>query len=369
MLSVLSPLTHQAHRTRKALAHSVSPRTWLHAVRAVDRGNTAYAAAVRVGTAVGLVLVVGGLIGHRDVAGFAALGALTSAFCRADPYRVRLPRLIATGAIVTGYVAFGATLGATEASMTVEVIAIALAAGLAALVLGALRVIGPGPVVMIFAAAGALDFATSAGDVGRATVAAAIGAVVGVAASLAPWLVSWVRGDDRGKHSVARASLWSELTRMGDTDLLTQAARMVVACAVAASIVVAAGLQHPLWAAMGAVATLQGVTYHLTVRRGVQRLLGNLGGAVIAAVLLALPMNYWGAVLLIAVLQGLAEVLVTMNYALCSLVVTPMALLLTALGAGLAPHVAIDRVLDTVVGVVIAIVVAALTIAHHEVDA
>jgi uncharacterized membrane protein YccC len=154
---------------------------------------------------------------------------------------------------------------------------------------------------------------------------------------------------------------------MGQSELLIQSARIVVACAVAAGIVVAAGLQHPMWAAMGAVATLQGVTYHLTVRRGVQRLLGNLGGAVIAAALLAVPINYWGVVLLIAALQGLAEVLVTMNYALCSLVVTPMALLLTALGAGLTPHVAIDRVLDTAAGVVVAVVVAALTIARHEV--
>jgi hypothetical protein len=247
------------------------------------------------------------------------------------------------------------------------VVAIALAAGLAALVLAALRVVGPGPVVMIFAAAGAADFAGAGYDIGRASAATALGAVVGLAASLAPWVTVLIHREPSGHRPTARASLLTELRRMGEPELLTRSVRIVVASGVAAGVVAAVGLQHPMWAAMGAIATLQGVTYHLTVSRGVQRLLGNVGGAGIAAALLALPINYWGAVALIAVLQALAEILVTVNYALCSLMVTPMALMLTALGAGLTPDVAIDRVLDTAVGVVVAIVLAALTIARHEV--
>lgn len=361
------PVIDRVHRSRSALLHSLDPQTWRSAVVTVETGNTAIASAVRVGLAVALVLVVGGLTGHRDVAGFAALGALTSAFCRPDPFRVRLPRLVVTGVMVTGYVAVGAVLGAAGVSLAGEVVTIALAAGFAALVLGALRVVGPGPVVMVFAAAGAADFADSADDVWKASTAAVIGAVVGVVASLAPWLVMWVRRERPRPHpSPARASLVQEVKRIGDTELLSRSVRIVVAGGVAAGIVAAVGLQHPMWAAMGAVATLQGVNYHLTVTRGVQRLLGNVGGAAIAAGLLALPIGYWGAVVLIAVLQVLAETLVTVNYALCSLLVTPMALMLTALGAGLAPEVAVDRVLDTAVGVVIAVVLAAFTIAHHD---
>ncbi|MFJ6096706.1 FUSC family protein [Williamsia muralis] len=359
------PVIDRVHRSRSALLHSLDPHTWRSAVVTVETGNTAIVSAVRVGLAVALVLVVGGLTGHRDVAGFAALGALTSAFCRPDPFRVRLPRLVVTGVMVTGYVALGAVLGAAGVSLAGEVVAIALAAGFAALVLGALRVVGPGPVVMVFAAAGAADFADSADDVWKASTAAVIGAVVGVVASLAPWFVMWVRRE-RPHPSPARATLVEELKRIGDAELLSRSIRIVVAGGVAAGIVAAVGLQHPMWAAMGAVATLQGVNYHLTVTRGVQRLLGNVGGAAIAAGLLALPIGYWGAVVLIAVLQVLAEMLVTVNYALCSLLVTPMALMLTALGAGLAPEVAVDRVLDTAVGVVIAVVLAAFTIAHHD---
>lgn len=119
---------------------------------------------------------------------------------------------------------------------------------------------------------------------------------------------------------------------------------------------------------MGAVAAMQGVGYHVTVHRGVQRLLGNVGGGVLAAGLLALPLGYWGAVVAIIVFQVAAEVASTVNYALTSLAVTPMALLLTGLGSGLAPGAAVDRVFDTAVGIVVGIGVAAITISGAEVE-
>lgn len=55
-----------------------------------------------------------------------------------------------------------------------------------------------------------------------------------------------------------------------------------------------------------------------------------------------------------------------MNYALCSVAVTPMVLLLTGLTAGLSPITAIDRVLDTLIGIVVGIVVAAITISGTD---
>jgi uncharacterized membrane protein YccC len=92
-----------------------------------------------------------------------------------------------------------------------------------------------------------------------------------------------------------------------------------------------------------------------------------VAGAVIAAALLALPLGYWGAVAAIIVFQTLAEIFSTVNYALCSTAVTPMALLLTGLGAALSPQMALDRVGDTVIGIVLGIVVAAVTIRPADV--
>ncbi|MGK2886840.1 MAG: FUSC family protein [Rhodococcus sp. (in: high G+C Gram-positive bacteria)] len=107
---------------------------------------------------------------------------------------------------------------------------------------------------------------------------------------------------------------------------------------------------------------MQGVTFQSTVQRGIQRLLGNMAGAAIAAGLLALSPGYWQAVLAVVAFQVTAELLVVKNYALLSIAVTPMALILTGLAGHLSPAVAIDRVGDTLVGVLIVITVAAVTI-------
>jgi uncharacterized membrane protein YccC len=113
---------------------------------------------------------------------------------------------------------------------------------------------------------------------------------------------------------------------------------------------------------MGAMAAMQGVTFHTTVQRGIQRLLGNVGGAVLGAGLIMLSLGYWQTAVVIVVMQVAAELLVMKNYALTSLAITPMALLLTGLANPLSPAVAVDRIADTLIGVLLGIVIAAVTI-------
>jgi len=354
-----------------ALAHPLRPSTWRSAV-SVDTSRTSFAAPVRVGLAVGLVLLAGGLAGQRDIVGFAALGALISAFGRPDPYPVRMGRLAALGVGITASIAVGGLVGLSGGALATEIVAVALLSGVAAVVVGALRVAGPGAVVFVFAATASAGFVTDAMDFWRSLAAAATGALIGLIAALAPWLWARVRhrlaGGARPQSAgdVEYQSVWASMARVTHPDLLATGARMTAAAAVSAVIAAAAGFDHPMWAATGAVATLQGVGYHLTVTRGIARLLGNLAGALIAAGLLALPLGYWGAVVSIMVFQTIAEITAPMNYAICSTAVTPMALLLTALGAGLTPAAAVDRVADTLIGIVVGIVVAALTLSATD---
>ncbi|MFF0814481.1 FUSC family protein [Rhodococcus sp. NPDC003318] len=156
------------------------------------------------------------------------------------------------------------------------------------------------------------------------------------------------------------------LARLRRHDVLTNAARVVLAAAAAGWLASAIGLDHPLWASMGAMAALQGVTYGPTVQRAIQRLLGNVGGAVIAAALIALSLGYWQSVIVVAIMQTGAEVMAPRNYALCSIFVTPMALLVVGLGATVDPAIGVSRVLDTLVGVVVGVVVAAVTISRSD---
>jgi hypothetical protein len=332
-----------------------------------------FAVPLRVGAAVTLVFVIGGLTGQRDVAGFAALGALVSAFCRPDPYPVRLGRLVVLGFGITASIGLGAALGVSASPVAVNVAVISLIAGAAACLVSALHIVGPGAVIFVFAAVGAQSFAHDGGDLLRAVAVTAGGAVIGVIAALAPWFIQLLRhaitgrtDAPSGSTAVRREPIWTTLTRAPHRTLMMLGARIAAAGAIGAAVAVGLGLDHPMWAAMGAVATMQGVGYHVAIHRGIQRLLGNVGGAVLAAALLALPLGYWGTVAAIIVFQTLAEIASTVNYALTSVAVTPMALLLTGLCAGLTPGAAVDRVLDTGVGIVVGIVIAALTISGAD---
>ncbi|MET0699116.1 MAG: FUSC family protein [Mycobacterium sp.] len=369
---VTSSVVAHCERSYAALRHVTRRQSWHGALR-VELGRAGVAAPLRVGAAVTLVFVVCGLTGHQDIAGFGALGALVAAFCRPDPYPVRVGRLMVLGAAMSVSVGIGATLGVLGDDELLGIAVVAVLAGVAAYLVWTLHIVGPGAVVFVFAAVGAEGFARTPHDAVVAVVATLAGAVIGVIASLAPWLLQRIRRaitDTPASDSapVRRESLWRTLTRAPHRTLIARAVRIAVAGALAAAIAVLLGLAHPMWAAMGAVAAMQGIGYHLTLHRGVQRLLGNLGGALLAAGLLALPLGYWGAVAAIIVLQTVAEIMSTVNYALCSLAVTPMALLMTGLGAGLAPAVALDRVLDTGIGILTGLVIAALTISGADAE-
>lgn len=338
----------------------------------VDVRKAGFAVPLRVGAAVTLVFVLGGWAGEHTLAGFAALGALVAAFCRPDPYPVRAGRLVLLGIGITLAIGIGAGLGVAGGGVVLETAVISLLAGAAAYLVWALHIVGPGAVVFVFGAAGAQAFAHDLGDLGMAMAATAAGAVIGVLAALGPWLIqlAWRRLPGSGGHpgpaTARREPIRVTLKRAPHRALLGRAARISVAGCLGAAIAVGLGLDHPMWATMGAVATMQGVGYHVAVHRGIQRLLGNVAGAVLAAVLLALPLGYWGAVVAIVVFQTAAEIASTVNYALTTMAVTPMALLLTGLGAGLPLGAALDRVLDTAVGVVVGIVVAASTISGAD---
>lgn len=445
----------------RALAHSVSPSAW-HDVVEMRRADPTVAIAIRVGLATLIALVGGGLLGYSEVAGFAALGSLCCAFLRHEPYPRMAGKLACIGACVVAYTFAGAVLGALGLSIWLQIAVLSVAAGLAYLFLSAFRMTGPGPVILIFAAAGAAGFAHTGSDVRIATAAAAMGALVGWIVALLPALwnphgparvavaralaataaletegeaaVSAARaaatrarevialGSRRDSHTAELLALVgaaeavidsgphdtfagrradfvrfeAELRKtrptidipredisavpdlerprgfvregallLRDRALFIGACRVLAASALAGGFAAVVGLEHPLWATMGAMAALQGVNYRHTVARAIQRLLGNVVGALIAAAVLVLDLGYWPVVAVIVLLQTITELFVTRNYAVASIFVTAMALLLTGIGEPLGADIALSRVGDTLIGVVVGVVVAAVTI-HRD---
>lgn len=459
-----SPMSSRLRHSRGAIAHSVASETWRAAVR-VGSGDAGIAPALRVGVATAVVLIVGGLLGQEQLAGFAALGALCAAFGRHEPYPRLAGKLAMVGAAMIAFIAFGGAMGLAGVSMWVQIGVLALAAGGAYCFMSGFRITGPGPVILIFAATGAAGFVSTASDLVSLVVAGTLGVLTGWTAAMLPALVlpmgparlavaralasvaqlettgkvgvvtaqrliahartviassgrikstvrhggqlialldeaetaveAWCeRGDAMplrtfGRHedelrkmkrsSMINSSLESAaelpapetyfaagLRRLYAHDVVTNAARITVAAALAGWCAAAIGLGHPLWASMGAMAAMQGLNYKQTVQRGIQRLLGNIGGAAIAAVLIAMTLGYWQAVVVVVILQTAAELLVIKNYALTSLAVTPMSLLLIGLSAPIETSAAVARVADTLIGVVIGVVVAAVTISRAD---
>jgi uncharacterized membrane protein YccC len=145
------------------------------------------------------------------------------------------------------------------------------------------------------------------------------------------------------------------------TSRLTASVRIAVGAGVAALVTHALGAAHPAWAAMGAVAVLQGSHLHISMNRALQRMIGTAIGALAVWLILQLDPSVTVIIVLLMGLQFATEVVIGTNYGLGQILVTPMALLMShlaapQLGAGMAP----ERVLDTLVGVTLGMVIAVL---------
>ncbi|MET7790831.1 FUSC family protein [Streptomyces sp900116325] len=141
--------------------------------------------------------------------------------------------------------------------------------------------------------------------------------------------------------------------------LLPIATRALIGCALAGYVSMAVGVGRPYWAIVTA-ASLYQANVSLSWNRALQRTLGNLLGVLVFAAVL--PVSRTSSLALIGCclfFNFAAEALITRNYWLGSIAVTPMALLVLEFG-GTHPAGELigDRVLDTVIGAAVGIVAA-----------
>lgn len=141
--------------------------------------------------------------------------------------------------------------------------------------------------------------------------------------------------------------------------LLPIAARALIGCALAGYVSMAVGVGRPYWAIVTA-ASLYQANVTLSWNRALQRTLGNLLGVLVFAAVLPVsrtsPLALIGCCLFF---NFAAEALITRNYWLGSIAVTPMALLVLEFGSTHpAGELIGDRVLDTVIGAAVGILAA-----------
>ncbi|GAA1412525.1 FUSC family protein [Oerskovia paurometabola] len=421
--------TTTAHRSQvRTAAREVLDPAHLRAALRLTSVDATLVAALLCGASVAITLVIAATSGHQDLAGFAALGALTSLYGRFDPYRRRAALLASVGAIMVGSILLTTAVAAAGAPTWVALAVVALLAGGMTALCQLLRTGPPGATIVVFAAGAGLAGAPTFADLAPRGLAGLLG--VGVAwvvcvagfvlrpsgparlavrratlaaeaAALAPddrsavgrgrdavALARTVLADD-ASHRRTRATalrLADELSGAAGTpaDLpprlslratareslagagwRLRSVRVTLAAAAAAVVAHVAGFGHPAWAAMGATATLQGTTTQHAVVRALQRALGTVAGALIAWPLLDLHLGFWATAALVVGLQVVTEIVVGRHYGLAMLTITPMALLMTSLG-GSSEGIALDRALDTAVGAVVGVLAVVLVHARRR---
>ncbi|WP_327312880.1 FUSC family protein [Streptomyces sp. NBC_01235] len=149
--------------------------------------------------------------------------------------------------------------------------------------------------------------------------------------------------------ATGRPPLWR---RLGP--LTPIAVRTALGCALAGYASLALGVGRPYWALVTA-ASLYQANVTLTWSRGVQRVVGNLVGVLAFAALVPLAHVHRAALVLVCLALNFgAEALISRNYWLGSVCVTPMALLITEFAQVQdSGRLITERLVDTLVGAVV----------------
>jgi len=146
-------------------------------------------------------------------------------------------------------------------------------------------------------------------------------------------------------------------TRLGP--LTPLALRTALGCALAGYASLALGVGRPYWALVTA-ASLYQANITLTWNRGVQRVVGNLLGVLLFAAVA--PLAHLGPAALVLCCLAFnfgAEALISRNYWLGSVCVTPMALLITEFAGYQQPgQLIVERAVDTLVGALVGLAAA-----------
>lgn len=301
---------------------------------------------IRCGIGIGLPLAVLLVIGRIDLAIFAAFGAFTSIYGRNEPHRQRLGHQMRAGTLMFAVILAGALTSRLGLDAWGIVLGTTAVAGLGTVATGYWRLRPAGSLFHIFAYAAV---ASVPGHPplwqGMLTAGASIAFAVllGLSGMLAArYRTAWNKPARPGFTAAQHKAVWAD------------GALYAVAAAAAGSIATLLGIGHNYWAMVAATVPLVGATFRHRIHRGINRMLGTIGGLAVTAVILFAGLAPWQLVLVIALLQFGAELFIARNYALAQVVITPLALLSTELSRPSDPALLIaDRAVETVIGALV----------------
>jgi uncharacterized membrane protein len=322
------------------VTHGDPASAWFRSFTRLQPAAGDHRVALRAGISVLVPLLTVITLGHPQWTPYAAFGAFPSVYGRNHVHLSRAAMQLSVAAVMVTCVALGAWVGTFEERSWLTVVVGALVAAFGSLVSTAEDWHPPGPLFLVFAFGAVASVRHSVSEILVA---------VGVAAASAAFavLVGNVGAFVRGQRSrpIRLAPVWT-----------WQPVRLAVATLAAGGIATAAGIGHPYWAMVAAVAPLTARSIDHQLLRAGHRIVGTLVGLMTAAALLAPGFDPVPTVLLVAALQIATELLIGRNYGLALLFITPMALLLGQLAAPRPVGALLfDRGVETMIGAAVAI--------------
>lgn len=309
------------------------------------------AAGAQAALAAAIALPLVALSPFAHLIGFASLGSLVALFGRFAPRGQRsgiVLQCLFWQTMAVAVVSMAAWLGAP---VWAQLLLVSAGGGAFYFISMTGRFGPPGALIFVFAASASMGQAVTFIQVAERSAAV-------LAVGLLAWAICLLTDRWRYRHG-------------GDADLppdpvhplhdrWRRAAQIAVASAIAAFIAHGSGAAHPAWAAMGAVAVMQGTHLHLRMNRALQRVVGTGVGAGLVWLVLIQGPSVWVVIPLIVGLMVATELVIGSNYGIGQVLITPMALLMTFLAApgardlGMVP----ERVLDTLIGAGVAMLLA-----------
>lgn len=316
---------------------------------------------MRIGLLAGLQAALAGLIAlpltHLSpwphLIGFASLGTLVALFGRFAPEARRSGIVLQCAGWQTFAVLFMSLAVWLGAPPALQILLLGLASGLFFFACATGRYGAPGPLIFIFAASAAMGDAIPFEQVIERSMATA-------SAALLAWAICTATESFRRNPDPARPMPAESVRPLRHR--LIASARIVLAATLTAFIADASGADYPGWAAMGAVAVMQGTHLHISMNRALQRMAGTIVGALLIGVVIAQGPDIWTVIGLLTVLIVLTEIIIGANYGLAQVLIAPMALLMTYLaGQGSAGvDLVYERIIDTLIGASIGMVLAVI---------
>jgi hypothetical protein len=332
----------------------------IHSLFGLAEGPWRWLVGLQSGLAMAIPLAVFVAAGRPSLGIIAALGAFLAPYGSRLAPGARVPSLLAVGVGLVA--AAGAGVLVSDGGWDTVACLTLVAAVAAPLTIG--TGLGPPGPTMFLLVAGVAGQAAQGGTLGSWQVPGLVALGAGVA-----WLVvvlttvaalaSGGGGPRRALAAMTRPAGSLRPDFRLDRRAIALSLRVVVAVALAASAGVLVGTPHPWWVVVVAVGLLQtDMARRPTVGRAAHRITGTLVGVAPFALIVAWrPGGAW-LVAVIALLQGAAEAVITRNYALGMVFLTPLALtLVETVRPTPAGQVIAERLVDTVIGALVGLVV------------